>query len=157
MARNGTDFGIRVSGLKTGGSQAPAGDGECPLLPGLYGGGRQPAISATVPLPKQPASGVCHGRSPGYRDLRGRLAKDAINTTLDMYEITFAEHKYFTIPQLDFRGTPTGIDIRDVVEKDLLPRVKYGRSSQGPWHWPGWRRDCDPADEYFRRCAGCIR
>jgi hypothetical protein len=43
-----------------------------------------------------------------------------------MYEITYAEHKYFTIPYLDFRGTPTGVDIRKVVEKGILPRVNTG-------------------------------
>jgi hypothetical protein len=52
--------------------------------------------------------------------------QDAINTTLEMYEITVAEHKYFTIPQLDFRGTPTGIDIRKVVERGITPRVNTG-------------------------------
>ena len=52
--------------------------------------------------------------------------KDAINATLEMYEICHAEHKYFTIPPLDFRGTPTGIDIRKVVEKGITPRVNTG-------------------------------
>jgi hypothetical protein len=52
--------------------------------------------------------------------------KDATNATLEMYEITFAEHKYFTMPPLDFRGTPTGIDIRQVVETGITPRVNTG-------------------------------
>jgi hypothetical protein len=52
--------------------------------------------------------------------------KDALNTTLEMYEICFTEHKYFTIPPLDFRGTPTGIDIRKVVETGITPRVNTG-------------------------------
>jgi hypothetical protein len=52
--------------------------------------------------------------------------QDAINTTLEMYEIAFAEHQYFTIPYLGFRGTPVGIDIRKVVEKGITPRVNTG-------------------------------
>jgi hypothetical protein len=52
--------------------------------------------------------------------------KDALNATLEMYEICYAEHKYITIPPLDFRGTPTGIDIRKVVEKGITPRVNTG-------------------------------
>jgi hypothetical protein len=52
--------------------------------------------------------------------------KDAINATLEMYEITETEHKYFTIPALDFRGTPTGIDIMKVVETGITPRVNTG-------------------------------
>jgi hypothetical protein len=43
-----------------------------------------------------------------------------------MYEITFAESKYFTMPALDFRGTPTGIDIRKVVELGITPRINTG-------------------------------
>jgi hypothetical protein len=49
-----------------------------------------------------------------------------------MYEITYTEHKYFTIPQLDFRGTPTGIDIRKVVEKGLPPRLNTGVAHKDP-------------------------
>jgi hypothetical protein len=51
---------------------------------------------------------------------------DAINTTMEMYEITFTEHKTFTIPALDFRGTPTGIDLRKVVEMGITPRINTG-------------------------------
>ena len=43
-----------------------------------------------------------------------------------MYEITATEHKYFTIPVLDFRGTPTGVDIRKVVELGITPRINTG-------------------------------
>ena len=52
--------------------------------------------------------------------------KDAINATMEMYEITHTEHKFFNMPVLDFRGTPTGIDIRKVVEKGITPRVNTG-------------------------------
>jgi hypothetical protein len=55
-----------------------------------------------------------------------------MNTTFDMYEICEAEHKFFTIPPLDFRGTPTGIDIRKVVEKGILPRVNTGVAHKDP-------------------------
>jgi hypothetical protein len=43
-----------------------------------------------------------------------------------MYEITFAESRYFSIPALDFRGTPTGIDLRKVVELGITPRINTG-------------------------------
>jgi hypothetical protein len=49
-----------------------------------------------------------------------------------MYEITYTEHKYFTIPFLDFRGTPTGIDIRKVVEKQIAPRANTGVAHKDP-------------------------
>jgi hypothetical protein len=43
-----------------------------------------------------------------------------------MYEITVAEHSHFTIPGLEFRGTPVGIDIRRVVELGITPRINTG-------------------------------
>ena len=58
--------------------------------------------------------------------------QDALNATLEMYEITVAEHKHFTIPPLDFRGTPTGIDIRKVVELGIAPRVNTGIAHKEP-------------------------
>ncbi|MEZ4558227.1 MAG: cyclase family protein [Caldilineaceae bacterium] len=63
-------------------------------------------------------------------------SKDAVNATMEMYEINFTEHKSFTIPALDFRGTPTGIDLRKVVETGITPRINTGiahkRSRRGP-------------------------
>jgi hypothetical protein len=64
--------------------------------------------------------------APAIVTFVGSTPKDATNATLEMYEITVAEHKHFTIPQLEFRGTPTGIDIRKVVELGIPPRVNTG-------------------------------
>jgi hypothetical protein len=36
------------------------------------------------------------------------------------------------MPALDFRGTPTGIDIRKVVEKGIPPRVNTGVAHKDP-------------------------
>jgi len=49
-----------------------------------------------------------------------------LDTTLDMYEITLAEHETFRIPALDFRGTPLGIDVRRVVETGIAPVIDTG-------------------------------
>jgi hypothetical protein len=58
--------------------------------------------------------------------------QDALNATLEMYEITAGEHSQFTIPPLDFRGTPTGIDVRKVVELSIPPRVNTGIAHKEP-------------------------
>ena len=52
--------------------------------------------------------------------------RDALDATLEMYEITAGEHPHFTIPPLDFRGTPVGIDLRKVVELGITPRINTG-------------------------------
>ncbi len=41
-------------------------------------------------------------------------------------EITAGESRMYQIPALDFRGTPTGIDVRKVVEKNILPVIDTG-------------------------------
>ena len=52
--------------------------------------------------------------------------QDAVNATLEMYEITVGESPHYTIPALGFRGTPTGIDLREVMELGITPRVNTG-------------------------------
>jgi len=49
-----------------------------------------------------------------------------------MYEITLAENREYRIPILDFRGTPTGIDVRKVVEKSILPVINTGIAHKDP-------------------------
>jgi hypothetical protein len=40
-----------------------------------------------------------------------------------MYEITVGENPHFAMPNLDFRGTPMGIDIRKVIETSITPVI----------------------------------
>jgi hypothetical protein len=49
-----------------------------------------------------------------------------------MYEITVAENDAYQIPILDFRGTPTGIDLRKVVETGILPVINTGIAHREP-------------------------
>jgi hypothetical protein len=49
-----------------------------------------------------------------------------MQTTLDMYEICHTEHQHFSIPTLDFRGTPVGLDVRLIMETGILPRLNTG-------------------------------
>lgn len=132
MARNGTDYGIKVSGL--GGQWFTA---EAPMVKALYFPGFTEAdacrdIGDSVITETAGIGGFAMAAAPALVTFIGGEPKDAINTTLDMYEITYTEHKQFTIPYLDFRGTPTGIDIRKVVEKQIAPRVNTGVAHKDP-------------------------
>ena len=126
MARNGTDFGIRVSGLGDRWFTAPA---EIPVglyFPGFQADDANRDIGDSTITETAGIGGFAMAAAPAIVNFVSGKPKDAINTTLEMYEITTAEHKYFTIPYLDFRGTPVGIDIRKVVEKSITPRVNTG-------------------------------
>jgi len=127
MARNGTDFGIRVSGL--GEKQWFTAPAEIPV--GLFFSGfsqddANPDIGDSAITETAGIGGFAMATAPAIVTFVGGTPKDAINATLEMYEITFAESKYFTMPALDFRGTPTGIDLRKVVELGIAPRINTG-------------------------------
>ena len=127
MARNGTDFGIRVSGL--GEHQWFTAPAEIPV--GLFFSGftqddANPDIGDSAITETAGIGGFAMATAPAIVTFVGGTPKDAMNATLEMYEITFGESKLFTMPSLDFRGTPTGIDIRKVVELGITPRINTG-------------------------------
>jgi hypothetical protein len=132
MARNGTDFGIRVSGLGDQWFTAPAGKVKALYFPGFTEADANPDIGDSTITETAGIGGFAMASAVAIVTFVGGTPKDAMNATLEMYEITTAEHKYFTIPALDFRGTPTGIDIRKVVEKGITPRVNTGVAHKDP-------------------------
>lgn len=126
MARNGTDFGIRVSGLGDAWFTAPVAVPEGLYFPGFAAEDASGDIGDSTITETAGIGGFAMAGAPAIVTFVSGTPQDAINATLEMYEITAGEHKYFTIPQLDFRGTPTGIDIRRVVERGITPRVNTG-------------------------------
>jgi hypothetical protein len=126
LARNGTDFGIRVSGLAGRWFTAPA---EIPVglfFPGYSQEDANPDIGDSAITETAGIGGFAMATAPAIVTFVGGTPADALNATLEMYEITTAEHKHFSIPALDFRGTPTGIDLRKVVELGITPRINTG-------------------------------
>jgi hypothetical protein len=126
MARNGTDFGIRVSGLGDRWFTAPVAIPQGLYFPGFTAEDASGDIGDSTITETAGIGGFAMASAPAIVTFVSGTPRDAINATLEMYEICFTEHKYFTIPPLDFRGTPTGIDIRKVVETGITPRVNTG-------------------------------
>ena len=126
MARNGTEFGIRVSGLGDQWFTAPA-----QLIAGLFFPGYGPAdanpdIGDSAITETGGIGGFCMGAAPAITGFVGSTAAAALGYTAAMYEITLAEHPAFTLPPLDFRGAPAGIDVRLVVATGVLPIINTG-------------------------------
>jgi hypothetical protein len=126
MARNGTDFGIRVSGLGDRWFTAPVATPDGLYFPGFTAEDASGDIGDSVITETAGIGGFAMASAPAIVTFVSGTPKDAINATLEMYEICYTEHKYFSIPPLDFRGTPTGIDLRKVVETGITPRVNTG-------------------------------
>ncbi len=126
MARNGTDFGIRVSGLGDRWFVAAAQVPKGLYFPGFQAEDANRDIGDSTITETAGIGAFAMAAAPVIVTFVSGTPKDAINATLEMYEITVAEHKAFTIPQLDFRGTPVGIDLRKVVETGITPRVNTG-------------------------------
>ncbi|MDP9317814.1 MAG: hypothetical protein M3O94_01825, partial [Actinomycetota bacterium] len=51
---------------------------------------------------------------------------DALATTARMRDLCVGENPAWAIPVLDFRGTPTGIDVTAVVRTGRLPQINTG-------------------------------
>ncbi len=126
MARNGTDFGIRISGLGDRWFTAPVAIPQGLYFPGFTAEDSSGDIGDSTITETAGIGGFAMASAPAIVTFVSGTPQDAINATLEMYEICHAEHKYFTIPPLDFRGTPTGIDIRKVVQTGITPRVNTG-------------------------------
>jgi len=132
MARNGTDFGIRVSGLGDRWFTAPVAVPQGLYFPGFRAEDAAGDIGDSTITETAGIGGFAMAAAPAIVTFVGGSPKDATNATLEMYEITAAEHRYFSIPSLGYRGTPAGIDIRKVVELGISPRVNTGIAHREP-------------------------
>jgi hypothetical protein len=132
MARNGTEFGLRVSGTGERWFTAPSS-----MIRGLYlPGYRQEdanrdlgdsTITETIGL-----GGFVMAGAPAIGRFAGITPEDALRATLAMYEITWTESVNYRIPALGFRGSPLGIDCRKVVSTGIAPIANTGIAHREP-------------------------
>jgi hypothetical protein len=132
MARNGTDLGIRVSGLGNQWFTGPVGQPDGLYFAGFTADDASGDIGDSTITETAGIGAFAMAAAPAIVTFISGTPQDAINATLEMYEITVAEHSHFTIPPLDFRGTPTGVDIRKVVELGITPRINTGIAHKDP-------------------------
>jgi len=130
MARNGTDFGIRVSGTGDSWFTAPANTPEGLFL-GAYGpDDANPDIGDSAITETAGIGGFVMATAPAIVRFVGGSVPDALRTTRRMYEITLTENGAFAIPALEFRGAPTGIDVAAVVRTGVLPQINTGMAGR---------------------------
>jgi hypothetical protein len=130
MARNGTDFGIQVSGTGerwfTGPANTPDG-----LYLGAFGpDDANPDIGDSAIAETGGIGGFAMAAAPAIVRFVGGEVADAIEATQLMYEITLAENPTYQIPVLGFRGSPTGIDVTLVTRTGILPHINTGMAGR---------------------------
>ncbi len=130
MARNGTDFGIQVSGTGDAWFTGPAqlADG---LFLGDYGpDDANPDIGDSAITETAGIGGFAMATAPAIVRLVGGTVPDALATTRRMHEITLGENPRWSVPVLDFQGVPSGIDVSLVCRTGILPQINTGMAGK---------------------------
>jgi len=133
MCRNGTDFGVRVSGLGERWFTAPVEMPEGLYFPGYSRKDANPDMGDSAIVETVGLGGFAMAAAPAVAGFIGAGSpSSAGNFTRAMGEITVGQNPEWTIPALDFAGVPTGIDVRLVVETGLAPVINTGIAHREP-------------------------
>ncbi len=133
MSRNGTDFGILVSGTSDEWFTAPVEMPEGLYFPGFTADDANPDMGDSTIVETIGLGGFAMAAAPAVAGFVGAgAASEAALTTRAMAEITLAENPEWTIPALDYQGVPTGIDIRLVIETGIVPTINTGIAHKKP-------------------------
>jgi Protein of unknown function (DUF1116) len=132
MARNGTEFGIRLSGTRDRWFTGPSGMIDGLYLPGFGPEDANPDIGDSTITETVGLGGFAMAAAPAIVRVVGGGAEDALEATRAMYDICWSESSSYQIPALSFRGTPLGIDCREVVHTRVLPFVNTGIAHREP-------------------------
>tara|TARA_B100000676_G_C18090533_1_gene859249 strand:+ start:488 stop:1738 length:1251 start_codon:yes stop_codon:yes gene_type:complete len=133
MSRNGTEFGIRVSGTGDTWFTAPVEMPEGLYFPGFTAEDANPDMGDSTIVETIGLGGFAMAAAPAVAGFVGAgEASEAALTTRAMSEITISENPEWTIPSLNYTGVPTGIDIRRVVETGIVPTINTGIAHRKP-------------------------
>ena len=132
MARNGTDFGIKVSGLGSQWFMGPANMIEGIYFPGYGPQDANPDIGDSAITETAGVGAFALADSPAILSLIGGSAEDAIRYTEQMREITMTQNNSFSLPILNFAGTATGIDFRKVLRTGITPVIDTAIAHREP-------------------------
>ncbi len=133
MSRNGTDFGIRVSGTGKRWFTAPVEMPEGLYFPGFSAADANPDMGDSAIVETVGLGGFAMAAAPAVAGFVGAgAASEAASYTRAMAEITVGENPEWTIPALDYAGVPTAIDVRLVVETGIAPTINTGIAHRRP-------------------------
>ena len=127
ITRNGTDMALQIAGLPGRWFKAPAAPVQDALLREGFGDGDAALdIGDSAVIECIGLGGMAVAAAPAVAAFFGGGAADAVARTELMGQITVGRSRRFTIPALDFAGTPLGIDARLAAELDITPQITTG-------------------------------
>jgi len=126
MARNGVNFGIRLSGTGDKWFQAPANPVNGLYFPGYTIEDAAADLGDSAITETNGLGGFAMAASPAIVQFVGGTPADATANSRRMLSITLGSNPAFTLPALNFGGTPAGIDARLVVDAGILPIINTG-------------------------------
>ncbi len=133
MCRNGTDFGVRVSGTGDRWFTAPVEMPRGLYFPGFTEADANPDMGDSAIVETIGLGAFAMAASPAVAGFigAGGLA-EAVAYTNAMAEISAGTNPRWTVPALEFRGVPCGIDVRRVVESGVAPAINTGIAHRKP-------------------------
>jgi len=126
MARNGVNFGIRLSGTGDQWFQAPANPVNGLYFPGYTIEDAAADLGDSAIAETNGLGGFAMAASPAIVQFVGGTPADATANSRRMLSITLGNNPAFTLPALNFGGTPAGIDARLVIDSGILPIINTG-------------------------------
>jgi hypothetical protein len=126
MARNGVNFGIRLSGTRDQWFQAPANPVDGLYFPGYTIEDAAADLGDSAITETNGLGGFAMAASPAIVQFVGGTPADATANSRRMLSITLGANPAFTLPALNFGGTPAGIDARLVADSGVLPIINTG-------------------------------
>ena len=133
MCRNGTDFGVRISGTGDQWFTAPVEMPQGLYFPGYSEKDANPDMGDSAIMETIGVGAFAMAAAPSVVGFVGAgSVKDAYAFTSAMGEITLTRNPRWTMPTLDGQGVPAGIDARRVVETGIQPAINTGIAHRLP-------------------------
>ena len=127
MARNGTDFGIRVAGRADEWFTAPVEMPQGLYFPGFSAADANPDLGDSAILESVGLGAFSMAAAPAVAGFVGAGGfAEALAYTRAMSELTIGRNSKWAIPALESAGAPVGIDVRRVLETGIAPAINTG-------------------------------
>ncbi len=133
MSRNGTDFGIRVSGTGDEWFSAPVAMPQGLYFPGYSERDANPDMGDSAIMETIGLGAFAMAAAPAVMGFVGAgRASDALAFTRAMSELVAGRNATWAIPALDGQGVPSGIDVRKVAATGIEPAINTGIAHRKP-------------------------